>query len=149
MKRAVGMLLGLSVGLGFLLGLSVPATQALEVVGCLYDNTAPQIDDDPRTCPPERQLDLVSLKTSWTNTPSTGGGGAGKAQAGPFVLAKRLDRTSPQLFLHVVTGRHLDGVLIVIFEQRHLRATRRPTGAAPLQHPARGRGSHLARGQRC
>src|SRR5262245_32117304 len=77
MKSAVKMLVGLSVGLGCLLGLTVPAAQALDVVGCLYDNTAPQIDDDPNACPPEQKLDLVSIKTSWSNAPLLPGGGGG------------------------------------------------------------------------
>jgi type VI protein secretion system component Hcp len=37
-------------------------------------------------------------------------------QVGPFVVSKNLDRTSPGLFLDVVTGRHLRGVLIAVFE---------------------------------
>jgi type VI secretion system Hcp family effector len=125
MESTVGMLVGLSVGFSFLLGLTAPAVQALDVVGCLYDNTNVQIDDDPNTCPPEQRLDLVSIKTSWTNTPTNGGGSGGRVEPEPFVLVKRLDRTSPQLFFHVATGRHLDGALIVLFDQlRGQRAQR-------------------------
>src|SRR5258706_286336 len=96
-----------------------PCAAELAVVGCLFDPTNPQITDDPNQCPPERKLDIVSIKTSWTQTLAVGGGGgggAGKVQVGPFVVSKNLDRTSPGLFLDVVTGRHLRGVLIAVFE---------------------------------
>lgn len=118
MHRALMMIVGLGIGCGCLVGLPAPAAQALEVVGCLYESGAPPISADPQACPPEQRLDIVSLKTSWTNTPDVGGGGAGRAQAGPFVLAKRLDQMSPRLFFYVVTGRHLKAALIAIFEPR-------------------------------
>jgi len=101
------------------LALAFPCAGEVAVVGCLFDSTNPQITDDPNQCPPERKLDIVSIKTSWTQTLAVGGGGgggAGKVQVGPFVVSKNLDRTSPGLFLDVVTGRHLRGVLIAVFE---------------------------------
>ena len=100
------------------LALAFPCAAEVAVVGCLFDSTNPQITDDPNQCPAERELDIVSLKTSWTQTLAVGGGGggAGKVQVGPFVVSKNLDRTSPGLFLDVVTGRHLRGVLIAVFE---------------------------------
>ena len=39
-----------------------------------------------------------------------GGGGAGKATAKPFVITKRVDKASPQLFLKSVQGQHLPTV---------------------------------------
>ena len=100
------------------LAVAFPCAAEVAVVGCLFDSTNPQITDDPNQCPAERKLDIVSLKTSWTQTLAVGGGGggAGKVQVGPFVVSKNLDRTSPGLFLDVVTGRHLRGVLIGVFE---------------------------------
>ncbi len=101
------------------LTLALPCAAEVAVVGCLFDSTNPQITDDPNQCPAERKLDIVSIKTSWTQPlviGGGGGGGAGKVQVGPFVVSKNLDRTSPGLFLDVVTGRHLQGVLIAVFE---------------------------------
>src|SRR5213592_1910410 len=42
-----------------------------------------------------------------------GGAGAGKAQASPIQVLKDLDTCSPQVFLDVVTGRHLQTVTIL------------------------------------
>ncbi len=42
-----------------------------------------------------------------------GGAGAGKAQASPIQVLKDLDKCSPQVFLDVVTGRHLQTVTIL------------------------------------
>ncbi|HTF14454.1 MAG TPA: type VI secretion system tube protein Hcp [Burkholderiales bacterium] len=105
-------------GIAASLALALPCAAQVSVVGCIFDSTNPQISDDPNQCPPDRKLDIVSVKTSWTQTLAVGGGGggAGKVQVGPFVISKNLDRTSPGLFLDVVTGRHLRGVLIAVFE---------------------------------
>jgi type VI secretion system Hcp family effector len=104
---------------GIAFAVALPCAAQVSVVGCLYDGTAPQINDDPNRCPADRKLDIVSIKTSWTQSASTGagtGGGAGKVQVGPFVISKNFDRTSPGLFRDVVTGRHLRGAVIAVFE---------------------------------
>jgi len=106
-------------GIAASLALALPCAAEVSVVGCLFDSTAPQINDDPNRCPADRKLDIVSVKSSWTQTATVGGGGgggAGKVQVGPFVISKNLDRTSPGLFRDVVTGRHLRGVLVAVFE---------------------------------
>ena len=105
-------------GIAASLVLALPCAAEVSVVGCIFDTTNPQINDDPNRCPAERKLDIVSIKTSWTqsSTIGGGGGGAGKVQVGPFVVSKNLDRTSPALFLDVVTGRHLRGVLVAVFD---------------------------------
>src|SRR4029077_15559873 len=98
-----------------LFALALPCFAQVSVVGCIYDTTTPQIGDDPNRCPADRKLDVVSIKTSWTQSATagaTGGAGAGKVQTQPFVIVKNLDRTSPKLFLDVTTGHHLRGVLI-------------------------------------
>jgi type VI protein secretion system component Hcp len=103
----------------FALALALPCAAEVSVVGCIFDSTNPQINDDPNRCPADRKLDIVSIKTSWTQSSTVGGGGgggAGKVQVGPFLISKNLDRTSPGLFLDVVTGRHLRGVLIAVFD---------------------------------
>ena len=101
------------------LALALPCAAQVSVVGCISDASNRQhITDDPNRCPPERKLDIVSIKTSWTQTASAtagGGAGAGKVLPGPFVISKNLDRSSPGLFLDVVTGRRLD-VLVVVFD---------------------------------
>ena len=103
-----------------LFALALPCTAQVSVVGCIFDSTTPQISDDPNRCPADRKLDVVSIKTSWTQSTAigsaSGGAGAGKVQSTPFVIVKNLDRTSPTLFLDVTTGRHLRGVLIVVFD---------------------------------
>ena len=101
------------------LALALPCAAQVSVVGCIYDSTVPHVTDDPNRCPAERKLDIVSIKTSWTQSGGIiggGGGGEGKVTVGPFVISKNLDRTSPGLFLDVVTGRHLQGVLIAVFD---------------------------------
>lgn len=106
-------------GIAASFALALPAAAQVSVVGCLYDSTPPQINDDPNKCPADRKLDVVSLKGSWIQTLSPiggGGGGAGKVQVGPFTIVKNLDRTSPGLFRDVVTGRHLRGALFVVFD---------------------------------
>jgi len=102
-----------------LFALALPCTAQVSVVGCIFDSTTPQIGDDPNRCPADRKLDVVSIKTSWTQPTATGGAsgaGVGKVQTTPFVIVKNLDRTSPKLFLDVTTGRHLRGVLIAVFD---------------------------------
>ena len=102
-----------------LFALALPCTAQVSVVGCIFDSTTPQISDDPNRCPADRKLDVVSIKTSWTQSASvsaTGGAGAGKVQTQPFVIVKNLDRTSPKLFLDVTTGHRLRGVLIAVFD---------------------------------
>jgi len=101
------------------LALALPCAAQVSVVGCISDATSAQhITDDPNRCPAERRLDIVSIKSSWTQSAGVGvggGGGEGKVTVGPFVISKNLDRTSPGLFLDVVTGRHLN-VLIGVFD---------------------------------
>jgi type VI secretion system secreted protein Hcp len=106
-------------GIAASFAVALPCLAQVSVVGCLYDGTPPNINDDPNRCAPDRKLDIVSIKTSWTNPGSLGtgsGGGAGKVQVGPFVISKNFDRTSPGLFRDIVTGRHLNGAVIVVFE---------------------------------
>jgi type VI secretion system Hcp family effector len=99
--------------------LALPCLAEVSVVGCIFDSTNPQITDDPNRCPADRKLDIVSMKGAWTQTATTGAGGGageGKVQTKPFVIVKNLDRASPSLFMDVVTGRHLRGVLVAVFE---------------------------------
>ena len=42
-----------------------------------------------------------------------GGGGAGKAEAAPIQVLKDFDQCTPQIFLDVVTGKHLQKVTIL------------------------------------
>ena len=103
------------------LALTLPCMAQVSVVGCIFDSTNPQITDDPNRCPADRKLDIVSIKGAWTQTETIGGagGGAGKVQVKPFVIVKNLDRASPSLFMDVVTGRHIRGVLIAVFESNN------------------------------
>ena len=101
-----------------LFAVALPAAAEVSVVGCIFDSTNPVITDDPNRCPADRKLDIVSIRTSWTQsgTVGGGGGGAGKVQTNPFLITKNLDRTSPGLFRDVTTGRHLRGVLVAVFD---------------------------------
>ena len=58
---------------------------------------------------------LEGFTSKFTNSlTSPGGGGVGgKAQASPIQLLKDLDKCSPQIFLDVVTGKHLPTVTIL------------------------------------
>src|SRR5215831_15013905 len=106
-------------GLAASLAIALPCMAEVSVVGCIFDSTNPQITDNPNNCPADRRLDIVSIKSAWTQTDTLGtggGGGAGKVQTKPFVIVKNLDRASPALFTDVVTGRHVRGVLIAVFE---------------------------------
>jgi len=115
-------------GLAASLAFALPCMAEVSVVGCIFDSTNPQITDNPNNCPAERKLDIVSIKGAWTQTETLGtggGGGAGKVQTKPFVIIKNLDRASPSLFTDVVTGRHLRGVLIAVFESNNRGALQR------------------------
>ncbi len=103
-------------GIAASLALALPCAAQVSVVGCLFDSATPRITDDPNQCPADRKLDIVSIKTSWAQLIASGGGGAGKVQAAPFLISKNLDRTSPALFRDVVTGKHLRGALIAVFD---------------------------------
>ena len=123
MNRHVKILGGfIGVGLALALGSIPSAVHALEVVACMYDSTTvPRIGDDPNACPADQKLNIVSVRTSWADPSTTGsssGGAAPNVQEGPFVLAKRLDRTSPGLFLALATRQLLGGVLVVMYDQR-------------------------------
>ena len=110
------------------LAFALPCMAEVSVVGCIFDATNPQITDNPNNCPADRKLDIVSIKGAWTQTDtvSTGGGaGAGKVQTKPFVIVKNLDRASPALFMDVVTGRHIRGVLVAVFESNNRGALQR------------------------
>jgi type VI protein secretion system component Hcp len=92
---------------------------ALDIVACLAGTTAQQLNDDPRTCPPDRRIDAVSigLNVKQLASGATGGGaGASKPQVSDVKLAKRLDGSSPTLFRLSLTGRHTPSVLVVGFE---------------------------------
>jgi len=57
---------------------------------------------------------LEGFTSKFTNSlTSSGGGGAGKAQASPLQVLKDLDKCSPKIFLDVVTGKHLQTVTIL------------------------------------
>src|SRR5215831_10922107 len=115
-------------GLAASLAIALPCMAEVSVVGCIFDSTNPQITDNPNNCPADRKLDIVSIKSAWTQTDTLGtggGGGAGKVQTKPFVIVKNLDRASPSLFTDVVTGRHLRGVLIAVFESNNRGALQR------------------------
>jgi type VI secretion system secreted protein Hcp len=58
----------------------------------------------------KEQIELVSFSWGATQTArgsGGGGGGAGKAQIKQFEFLMRVNKASPQLFLAVVSGRHL------------------------------------------
>ena len=120
MKRVVIRRGFVGIALAFVLGLTVTNADALEVVSCLYDRTTPHISDDPRECP-DQKIDVISIKTAWTNGTtlgSAGGGAVDKAKAGPLVIVKRIDQASPKIFLALATVQRLQGVLVVIFDQK-------------------------------
>lgn len=50
------------------------------------------------------------------NQATGGGGGAGKAVAGPLTIIKNLDVASPQLFLALATGRHFPNVVLRFYK---------------------------------
>jgi type VI secretion system secreted protein Hcp len=58
----------------------------------------------------KEQIELVSFTWGATQTvraPGGGGGGAGKAQLKQFEFLMRVNKASPQVFLAVMSGRHL------------------------------------------
>jgi type VI secretion system secreted protein Hcp len=58
----------------------------------------------------KEQIELVSFSWGATQTgrgPGGGGGGAGKAQIKEFEFLMRVNKASPQVFLALVSGRHL------------------------------------------
>jgi type VI secretion system Hcp family effector len=96
----------------------LPCYAEVSVVGCVYDSSAPKIGDDPNQCPSDRRLDILSVKSSFTQTASSAGsgGGAGKVSFQDLHITKHLDKASVALFKDVATGKHLPGVLVVVFE---------------------------------
>ena len=98
--------------LGAVVLLSGPRpSSALDVVACLSASAAVSITSDPRACPSDRVIDAVAGSTGWT-VPASGG----LTKAAAFELTKRLDRTSPTLFLDAMMQRRLQAVLIAFFD---------------------------------
>jgi type VI secretion system secreted protein Hcp len=48
---------------------------------------------------------------------ATGGAGAGKATFQPFTITKRMDSTSPTLFLHCASGKHIANGVVQIYRK--------------------------------
>jgi type VI protein secretion system component Hcp len=96
------------------------SASAAEVQACLALAGSLSIGDDPASCAAGNRVDAVSVKLSLAT--------AGKPQVGPLVLAKRLDETSPALFISAATTRVLPNVLGVIFES----GTATSGGASPV-----------------
>lgn len=72
------------------------------------------------------EINVLSFTQSWTNTTTIGGAGtgAGKVQCGAITVLKNIDTSSPDLLLHVATGR-------IIPEGR---LTFRKEGESPLEY---------------
>ena len=98
-----------ALGLAIATGLVASPAGATDVRACVAFSEALSIGDDPANCVPENRVEAVSVKLSLT-------GGGATAQPGPLVLVKRLDQTSPTIFLDAARGRALPNVLVVIFE---------------------------------
>src|SRR5204862_311991 len=60
-------------------------------------------------------LPLTGFTSKFSTSVATGGGGAGtgKVEAAPIQVLKDFDQCSPQIFLDVVTGRHVKEVTIL------------------------------------
>jgi type VI secretion system secreted protein Hcp len=72
------------------------------------------------------EINVLSFTQSWTNTTTIGGGGtgAGKVQCGAITVLKNIDISSPNLLLHVASGRIIpDG-----------RLTFRTEGGQPFEY---------------
>jgi type VI secretion system secreted protein Hcp len=72
------------------------------------------------------EIGVLSFTQSWTNTTTIGGGGtgAGKVQCGAITVLKNIDISSPDLLLHVATGRIIPDA----------RITFRTEGAQPFEY---------------
>lgn len=75
-----------------------------------------QISDDPNNCAAGDKIDPISVKFSFTGAVTTASPVI-EAVAGPLVLAKHLNQSSPPLFLAAMNGRTFSTVLIVIFDR--------------------------------
>ena len=66
----------------------------------------------------KEELELESISWGVSNATTigsaTGGAGAGKAKAGEFAFTKRIDKTSPMLYLNCVSGHHYKDVLLTV-----------------------------------
>ncbi len=63
------------------------------------------------------ELDIESFSWGETNSGSAGhagGSGTGKVQPQDFVFTKRLDKSSPVLFIACATGQHFKEVLLTV-----------------------------------
>src|SRR5256885_10690075 len=60
-------------------------------------------------------LPLTGFTSKFSTSVATGGGGAGtgKVEAAPIQVLKDFDQCSPQIFLDVVTGKHVKEVTIL------------------------------------
>jgi type VI secretion system secreted protein Hcp len=79
-------------------------------------------------------IEVVSFNTGVTQTGAgqlggAGGGGAsaGKVDIAPLTITKQVDSSSPQLFLHACSGKHVPGVVLEVAnttnQQPYLRYT--------------------------
>jgi type VI secretion system secreted protein Hcp len=61
------------------------------------------------------EIDITSYAQAFRNTANFGfggGGGSGRVSCGDITVLKTIDRSSPDLIMHVTTGRHIrDGVI--------------------------------------
>ncbi|MBI2449784.1 type VI secretion system tube protein Hcp [Candidatus Pacearchaeota archaeon] len=65
-------------------------------------------------------IDVLSYGHGMSNTGGTsfgGGAGAGKANHQDFSIVKKLDKSSPELYLHVNDGKHIQEVIIEVIRK--------------------------------
>jgi type VI protein secretion system component Hcp len=104
-----GVALAVTIGAGAL----AASASGAEVQACIGRSDPLDIGSDPAACAAGSRVSAISVKFGFTAQTDPNA----KVQPGPLVLVKRLDETSPRLFLDATSIRPLKSVLVVVFEQ--------------------------------
>jgi type VI secretion system secreted protein Hcp len=108
-KRAVASLFSRPLLAGAMAAAVAPAPALADIFLNLYEFAGESLDSKHKG-----EIDILSYSQSFRAATSAvgGGGGTGKVTCGDVTLLKNIDKSSPHLIEHVVTGKHIEKGLL-------------------------------------